>query len=244
LVLANILVVDDRPENRDLLTFLLASRGHDVRTANNGSEALDAVKKGRPDLVICDILMPSMDGYEFVRRLREQPDLAGTPVIFTSAHYSGREAMELAKDCGVPLIIPGPIEPEEFLAIVDEFLSRARHSEAPRPTVSHSFVEAHCRLLTDRLAAAQGLLHATKCREADARAIVNRIATLTERERAVFLGLVAGKLGKEIASELGLSPRTVEVYRAKAMKKLCARTTSDLIRMGLLVEIYVPDARS
>jgi two-component system response regulator FixJ len=64
------------------------------------------------------------------------------------------------------------------------------------------------------------------------------ITTLSKREHEVFDGLVAGKLGKQIAQELGISPRTVEVYRASAMERLGARTLSDLVRLGLLVALH------
>jgi two-component system, LuxR family, response regulator FixJ len=64
------------------------------------------------------------------------------------------------------------------------------------------------------------------------------IATLSRREREVFDGLVAGKLGKQIAQELGISPRTVEVYRASTMEKLGVNTLSELVRLGILTELH------
>jgi two-component system response regulator FixJ len=66
-----------------------------------------------------------------------------------------------------------------------------------------------------------------------------RIATLSEREREVFDGLVAGKLGKQIAIDLGISPRTVEIHRARVMDKLGTRTTSEIVRMGIVGQLLV-----
>ena len=65
-----------------------------------------------------------------------------------------------------------------------------------------------------------------------------RIVSLSGREREVFEGLVAGRLGKEVAADLGVSPRTVEIYRANAMEKLGVRTTAELIRLGLLAALH------
>lgn len=72
-------------------------------------------------------------------------------------------------------------------------------------------------------------------READA--LARRIATLTAREREVFDGLVSGKLGKQVAIDLGISPRTVEIHRARIAEKLGARSASELLRMGLLAQV-------
>ena len=68
--MATILVVDDRPPNREILVALLGCKGHRILEAGDGREALALVRERRPELVICDILMPVIDGYAFVRQLR------------------------------------------------------------------------------------------------------------------------------------------------------------------------------
>ena len=88
--MATILIVDDRPSNREYLVTLLGYGGHRLLEAADGAEGLAAAKIVHLDLVIADILMPTMDGYEFVRRLRAEPALAGIPVIFFTAHYHER----------------------------------------------------------------------------------------------------------------------------------------------------------
>ncbi len=75
--MATILVVDDLPDNRELLVDLLGDSGHEMRQAGNGAEALAMTIRHHPDLVIADILMPTMDGYEFVRQLRANPEGEG-----------------------------------------------------------------------------------------------------------------------------------------------------------------------
>ena len=99
--MATILIIEDRPIDRKLLTAILRTRGHEIVEASDGKEALDTLAEISPDLVISDILMPTVDGYEFVRRMRETPALAATPVIFYTAAYHEREARALAHQCGV-----------------------------------------------------------------------------------------------------------------------------------------------
>src|SRR6266404_6018819 len=104
---------------------MLALLRHRVLEAIDGAEALALVKSARPDLVISDILMPTMDGYEFVHRLRADPVIAGIPVIFNPVHYLDREARALAKTCGVSHIIHKPAEPEAVLRAVSDMLGLA-----------------------------------------------------------------------------------------------------------------------
>lgn len=123
--MATILVVDDRPTNREFLRTLLGYQSHRVLEANDGAEALALVRSARPDLVISDILMPTMDGYEFVHQLRADPVIAGTAVIFNTAHYLDREARALARKSGVSHIIHKPAEPEAVLRAVSDVLGLA-----------------------------------------------------------------------------------------------------------------------
>jgi diguanylate cyclase len=119
---ATILIVDDRPSNRQFLTTLLGYGGHQLLEASDGAEALESVRSRHPDLVITDILMPTMDGYEFVRQVRADPALAPTPVIFYTATYSTPQAEALAKSCGVATVLPKPCEPQMILAAVNKML--------------------------------------------------------------------------------------------------------------------------
>lgn len=76
-----ILVVDDHKDAARVLGILLNSLGHEVQTANDGRQALDAVASFRPEIVFCDIGLPTIDGYEVARRVRQQPDLNGIKLI-------------------------------------------------------------------------------------------------------------------------------------------------------------------
>ena len=147
--MAKILVVDDQVENRLLVVTLIDSLGHQALEAPDGVEALALVRAERPDLVISDILMPSMDGYEFVRQLRADATLAATEVIFYSAHYREREARNLAKACGVSHVLVKPCEPQDILLAINQALAHvAQPTASPDAQI---FSSQHLRLMTDTL---------------------------------------------------------------------------------------------
>jgi PAS domain S-box-containing protein len=143
-----ILIVDDRPANREFLMTLLGYGGHRLLEAADGDEALAIVRQERPDLVVTDILMPTTDGYEFVRQLRADPAVAATPVIFCTAHYHEPEARNLAAACGVRYVLGKPCEPEAVLRTVAAALGWVASSPAPAPA---GFSGEHLRLVTTKL---------------------------------------------------------------------------------------------
>lgn len=148
--MANILIVDDRAENRDFLVTLLGYRGHTLRQASDGAEALEAVRAQAPDLVISDVLMPTMDGYEFVHRLRADPQLAAIPVVFYTAHYLQREATLLAEKSGVRHILRKPCEPREVLSVVAAALGEEAAPPPPAPSIEALSGE-HLQLLMEQV---------------------------------------------------------------------------------------------
>ena len=147
--MAKILVVDDLPANRALVVTLIGHGGHQALEAADGAEALALVRTERPDLVISDILMPTMDGFEFVRQLRSDDGLAATQVIFCSAHYLEEEALRLAEACGVTQVLFKPCEPQDILAAIEQALKQIRHQ--PSVALEHSFQTRHLQLMTDKL---------------------------------------------------------------------------------------------
>ena len=113
--MATILIVDDLSANRKVLVALLRHQGHRVLEAADGRQGLVAVRTERPDLVITDVLMPVMDGYELVRQLRLDPATSGIPVVFYTAHYGEGEARALALSGGVAYVLTKPVVSEEVL---------------------------------------------------------------------------------------------------------------------------------
>jgi len=113
---ATVLVVDDQPPNIRLLEAILSPRGYDVRAASSGEEALEALSGSEVDLVLLDIVMPGMDGYEVCRRIREQPETAFLPVVMVTA--SGDEQKIKALEVGADDFVTKPINQSELLARV------------------------------------------------------------------------------------------------------------------------------
>jgi signal transduction histidine kinase/CheY-like chemotaxis protein len=153
-VVPTILIVDDNPVNRSFLATLLRYASYRLLEAADGAEALELTHKARPELVIADVLMPTMDGYEFVRQLRADPAVGHTAVIFYTAAYLEHEALALARACGVAYILAKPSAPQEILETVAAALGQPQAMPAPRvPAPSdETFDREHVRLLTNKLA--------------------------------------------------------------------------------------------
>ncbi len=118
-----IMVVEDNVSLLEGLKDLLESTGYRVEIAEDGSEALELLKNVKPDLIISDIMMPKLDGYEFQARVREKPELLGVPFIFLTAK-GGRDDIRLGKDLGADDYITKPFDEEDLLIAVRSKLSR------------------------------------------------------------------------------------------------------------------------
>jgi CheY-like chemotaxis protein len=113
-----LLVVEDNSDILRLLDTTLTFKGYRVVTARNGNEALEAIEKERPAVIITDILMPQMDGFSLVHRLRLNPDTRDIPVVFLSATYVTPEDKSFALNLGVIQFIEKPVNFEEFLPAI------------------------------------------------------------------------------------------------------------------------------
>ncbi len=148
--MVKVLIAEDHEPSRDLLVTLLEYKGYCVLQAKDGAEALEIARSESPDLVITDILMPVIDGYEFARQLRADRTTAQTRIIFYTATYLQPEAEALAKACGVSQVLAKPAEPEEILRTVQAELGSFPSLSVPLP--QEEFDLGHRRLLIDKLA--------------------------------------------------------------------------------------------
>jgi CheY-like chemotaxis protein len=121
--MSKILVIDDQMGNLDLLEYLLRSSGHDVVTAVGGKAGLDLVEAIRPDLVVIDLRMPGIDGWEVARRIRRQATLAGIRLLAVSVWPT--PSAGLLRDAGFDGFFPMPFEPGDLTQTVDALLTRA-----------------------------------------------------------------------------------------------------------------------
>jgi PAS domain S-box-containing protein len=145
-----VLVLDDRAAERELLVTVLGYAGHTVLEASNGQDALDIARTQEPELIITDLIMAGMNGYEFVRELRADPTVGNTRVVFCSATYDQDEVRNIAESCGVSHVLVKPCEPEEIVRVVDEVLNSADADSAPR-MVAEEFDREQLRVLNTKL---------------------------------------------------------------------------------------------
>ncbi len=117
-----ILVVEDQEDNRQIIRDMLSATDYQIMEAENGEEALAAVAKERPDLILMDIQMPILDGYEATRRIKGDPALRSIPIIaITSYALSGDE--QKAREAGCDDYVPKPYSPRQLLAKIRQYLS-------------------------------------------------------------------------------------------------------------------------
>jgi signal transduction histidine kinase len=117
-----ILSVDDKAENLYLLEAMLKGAGYQVVSAHNGVEALQHLGQDKFDLIISDILMPLLDGFELCHRVKQCPDLRYIPFIFYTATYTEKKDEELGLRLGATRFIIKPLDPEQFLVILQQVL--------------------------------------------------------------------------------------------------------------------------
>jgi two-component system chemotaxis response regulator CheY len=118
-----ILIVDDSQMTRNFYTSLLVSSGYQVETASNGVEGLEKVLSSQVDVVISDINMPGLDGFEMVRRIREESEFANLPILLISGENDPEE-VENGKIAGATGFLVKPINPEKFLSELTLLLNR------------------------------------------------------------------------------------------------------------------------
>jgi two-component system, cell cycle response regulator DivK len=116
-----ILVVEDQEDNRQIIRDMLTALDYELAEAQNGAEALAAVAKQKPDLILMDIQMPIMDGYEATRRIKADPSTKRIPIIaVTSYALSGDD--QKARDAGCDNYVPKPFSPRQLLAKIKQYL--------------------------------------------------------------------------------------------------------------------------
>jgi CheY-like chemotaxis protein len=146
-----LLVVEDDPDILRLLETTLRFRGYQVVTACNGKEGAEEIRRARPALVIADIMMPKLDGFGLVHRLRIDPETRGIPVIFITATYVAPEDKEFALNIGVTRFIQKPVDLEDFLKMIAQLLEQGE-AATMEPLKELSFYEGYRLRLESKLA--------------------------------------------------------------------------------------------
>lgn len=145
-----VIVVDDVKQNRYLLQKLLEGYNYTVETAKDGVEALEIARKKLPDMIITDVLMPKMDGFQLCRELKRDEALKGIPVIFYSSTYTDKESEKLALDIGAVEYIVKPLEPDVFVKIVNKVWDKYSKGEI-KPTKKPLEEKVYMKMYNERL---------------------------------------------------------------------------------------------
>jgi len=125
-----ILAVDDEPNIVRLIQVNLERHGYTVETANNGAQALAKIKASRPDLLVSDVMMPEMDGFELLANIRRDPTLTDLPVIMLTAKAQDKDVM-IGYQYGADMYLTKPFNPQELLQFVKRILASQNGGDEP-----------------------------------------------------------------------------------------------------------------
>lgn len=200
-----ILVVEDVANVLELLEVTLRFKGYEVASARNGLEGLEMVEKVKPVLIITDILMPKMDGYAFVQKLRTNPATRRIPVIFLSATYVTPEDKKFALSLGATRFIEKPIDTEDFLLTIAEIMTQ-EPATGPEPLDPKDFYQGY----RDRLE------HKLRHKNTQIARTERLIPTLLPEQRPAFEAMLqqAKNDRENIQSELDEIYRVLEEIKA------------------------------
>lgn len=127
--MARILIIEDNPINLELARYLLAAHGHEVLTAEDGEQGLEILRRETPHLIICDLQLPGINGYEIAARLKQHPALSRIPLVAVTA-YAMVGDREKVFQAGFDGYVSKPLDPQGFVPQIDTFLPQALQSRA------------------------------------------------------------------------------------------------------------------
>jgi DNA-binding NarL/FixJ family response regulator len=199
-----LLLIDDDPNLILLVKDYLEFRGYNVDTAENGREALELLDNLVPDMIICDVMMPEMDGYTLVKHIRQEPVTNRIPVLFLSAKGQSQDRVKGLNE-GADVYMSKPFEPEELVAQVESSLKQIKRWETGRP---------------------KGLDGAPTI-------VVPHNVELTPTETKVVQLVAKGMANREIAHQLNVSQRTIESHVSNMLNKTSLNNRTELARWSI-----------
>ena len=150
--MATVIVVEDSAPDRQLMATLLKYAGHKAMLCADGQAGLDLIKKVKPDLVIVDLIMPGIDGYDVARAIRADARTAATPIILQTAHYLEPEIRRIAEQIGIQQILIKPFEPQAFLDVIAKALvDEAMVPLSSETALGNEFHIEHLRVVAAKL---------------------------------------------------------------------------------------------
>ena len=199
-----LLLIDDDPNLILLVKDYLEFRGYNVDTAENGREALEVLDQNVPDMIICDVMMPEMDGYSLVKHIREEPVTNRIPVLFLSAKGQSQDRVKGLNE-GADVYMVKPFEPEELVAQVESSLNQLKRWELGRPKGLDGVPTIH----------------------------VPHNVELTPTELKVVQLVAKGMANREIAKQLNVSQRTIESHVSNMLNKTSLNNRTELARWAI-----------
>ncbi|MDM3843621.1 MAG: response regulator transcription factor [Aphanizomenon gracile PMC638.10] len=217
-----ILVADDDLGTRLSISDYLDLSGYNVIAVDNGVDALAMIEKRHPDLMVTDIMMPQMNGYELVRRVRQLSAFRLLPVILLTERTKTQERI-LGYQSGCDMYLSKPFELEEIAAAIRNLLERSQ------------IIQSECRFLYQ-----EEISFATYTKAKNGHISIptqmqqSQVLTpLTVREKEVLDLLTHGFSNVEIGNHLHLSPRTVEKYVSSLLRKTETSNRAELVRFAI-----------
>ena len=209
-----LLVIEDHAPMRRNIALLLELEAYEVFTADNGKTGLEQARQQRPDLILCDVMMPEMDGYTVVQELRGDAALAATPFIFLTVR-SDRGDVRVGMNFGADDYLTKPVLRDDLLAAVQVRLGRA---------------ETHERQL--QAASGQGGFNP----DFSGHLPLQKAMLLTPREAEVLLWVAQGKSNGDVATILQMSEKTVKQHLGSVFQKIGveSRTAASLRAVEVL----------
>jgi len=200
-----LLLIDDDPNLILLVKDYLEFRGYEVVTAENGREALEVLEQEIPDMIICDVMMPEMDGYTLVDQVRQDPRTSWIPVLFLSAKGQSQDRVK-GLNTGADVYMVKPFEPEELVAQVESSLKSAS------------------RLMMHQSGTAT---------DTGPKIQVPFDVELTPTELKVVQFVARGMANREIAEQMNVSQRTIESHVSNMLGKTGLHNRTELARWAI-----------
>lgn len=218
-----ILLVDDEPGLRQAVQEYLQESGFGVTVAGNATDAWGLLQQETPDLIISDIMMPQVDGYEFLKQLRADSRFSSLPVVFLTARGMTSDRI-LGYQAGCDAYLAKPFDPDELVALVENLLDRriavtaTKDSNEQLEDIAKQIAEIRS-LLNQK----GGIITTPSPIRID----------LTPREQSVLDLVTQGLMNKEIARQLETSVRNVEKYVSRLFGKTGTNSRTELVRYAL-----------
>ncbi|NER37587.1 MAG: response regulator transcription factor [Oscillatoria sp. SIO1A7] len=199
-----LLLIDDDPNLILLVKDYLEFRGYEVIAAENGRKAMDILQEEIPDMIICDVMMPEMDGYAFVKQIREDPNINWIPVLFLSAKGQSQDRVK-GLNTGADVYMVKPFEPEELVAQVESSLKQYKRVLDSGKNVSRGGPKIMVPFDVD----------------------------LTPTEKKVVQLVARGMSNREIAEIMKVSQRTIESHVSSMLAKTSLHNRTELARWAI-----------